>query len=103
MFKCQNCGNEFSQPKPHRDFIPYGNSSVAGPKWDTCPSCGASQFEEMKICELCGDDYADSVHEDVYPSCINIIAKRFSDILKANFTSFEISILNAAYDGRNLE
>lgn len=103
MFKCNDCGAEFYEPKLIRDEVPYGNGMVMCNARACCPKCGGDFEEANNICELCGDSFSESIHEDVCPSCINIVAKRFSDMLKENFTPFEISILNAAYDGRNLE
>ncbi len=103
MFKCNDCGTEFSEPKIVRDAVPYGSEYVKGIAQECCPACGSEEFEKAKICELCGDSYTDSKHNGVCNSCINIIANRFSELLKANFTPFEISILNSVYDGRNLE
>lgn len=102
MFKCNDCGREFFEPKIIRDVIKYGNGDIPGPALAMCPFCG-SNFEEAKYCELCGDSYIDSEHDGVCNSCMGIIEKRFSELLNANFTKFEIDILNTVYDGRNLE
>lgn len=104
MYKCNCCGEEFSVPKTVYDYVPYGEGFEKAPAGSVCPCCQSPFFEKAdNICELCGDSFSESIHDDVCPSCINIIAKRFSDMLKANFEPFEISILNAVYDGRNLE
>ena len=103
MYKCNECGSEFLEPRIIQDKVPYGEGKVMYPAYACCPRCGGNFEEANNICELCGDSFSESIHDDVCPSCINIIAKRFSDMLKANFEPFEISILNAAYDGRNLE
>ena len=101
MFKCNECEAEFLEPKITRDVIPYGNSEIPGPAQACCPFCGGP-FDEAKICELCGDSYTDSKHNGVCDGCIDIVVNRFSDLLKTNFTPFEIAILNSAYDGRNI-
>ena len=103
MYKCNHCKSEFSTPEIIQDRVPYGESTVNRNSLLVCPYCGNDDYEESYICEICGDTFTKSQHEDVCQSCINIIAKRFSDILKENFGPFEISILNSAYDGRNLE
>ena len=102
MFKCIECGCEFYEPKIFQNKVPYGEGFVAGPAMACCPICGGT-FEELKICEFCGDSYIDSKHDGVCDSCINIVEKRFSELLNKNFTKFEIDILNNVYDGRNLE
>ena len=103
MFKCKSCGADFIEPKITYDTVPYGNGYVKGPAQEGCPYCGDSDFEKTQICELCGDSFTESKHNGVCPSCINIEEKRFSELLKTNFTPFEIAILNSVYDGRNLE
>lgn len=102
MFRCNDCGAEFAEPKIVQDLIPYGNGTVKGAPQACCPFCGGT-FDIMKICEFCGDGYTESNHDGVCDNCINIVANRFSELLKANFTPFEIEILNTVYDGRNLE
>lgn len=102
MFKCNCCGSEFSAPTISQDKVPYGELTVSVNSALVCPYCGNDDYEESYICELCGDTFTESQHEDVCQSCINLIAKRFSDILKENFSQFEISVLNSAYDGRDL-
>lgn len=102
MYKCTCCGEDFLEPKITQDTVPYGSGFVKGIAQECCPFCGGD-FEEAKICELCGDSYIDSKHDGVCDSCINVIANRFSELLKTNFTPFEVGILNSAYDGRNLE
>lgn len=102
MYKCTSCGASFSEPNIVHDTVPYGAGYTKGPAQECCPYCGGN-FEKAKICELCGNAYIDSNHDSVCKRCISIVAKRFSELLKTNFTPFEISIINSAYDGRNLE
>lgn len=102
MYKCKKCGTCFASPIPIVDKEPYGEGYVDWVSGSACPNCGG-EFEEVYICELCGDEFFESDFPDVCPSCIRIVANRFSEMLKQNFAPFEIEILNAAYDGRNLE
>lgn len=101
-YKCLSCGREFETPKVVRDTIPYGSQYVQGPEYDCCPYC-SGDFKEAKVCEFCGDSYIGSIYEGVCNNCINIVAKRHSDLLKEKFTLKEIEILNAFYDGRRIE
>lgn len=103
MFKCNDCGGDFLEPKVIYDTVPYGNGYVKGPGQECCPYCSSENFEDAEICELCGDSYTESRHDGICESCINVITDRFSELLKSNFTPFEISVINSAYDGRNLE
>lgn len=102
MYKCNDCGAEFSEPKITKVTVPYGSGEVTYPGVSCCPSCGGD-YEEVQICELCGDSFAKSKFDGVCPGCINIISKRFSQLIKENFTPFEVNILSNAYDGRDLE
>lgn len=102
MYKCKDCGRYFENPRAIRDKVPYGEEMVDLVTDEVCPYCGGP-FGKFHVCELCGDDFFESDFDDVCPSCINIVANRFSKMLKENFTPFEIEILNVAYDGRNLE
>ena len=102
MYRCHNCKADFKEPKLVYGDVPYGETIVRGLSTPACPFCGG-ECEEAEVCELCGDTFFKSQHNGVCQSCIDVITKRFSDLLKEKFTDFEISILNAAYDGRNLE
>ena len=96
MFKCRECKSTFETPVKITESY--------GERWNVCPNCGSSSIDEAEhICELCGDYYAESIHDAVCESCINIIVDRFVEMFHENFTPFERSIINVAYDGRNLE
>lgn len=102
MYRCNDCEAEFLEPKTTYDTVPYGSREVACPGVSCCPFCGGD-FEEVQICELCGESYTDSKHDGICDSCIDKIVNRFSELLNKNFTPFEISVLNSAYDGRNIQ
>lgn len=95
MYKCNNCAHEFQ----HYDTI----TENTGEKHYVCPRCRGTDFDEAKVCELCGDWFVESEHNEICQSCINIIVARFKELFHANFTPFERSVINSAYDGRNLE
>ncbi len=102
MYRCNDCGADFHEPKITHDMIPYGNGYVQGRPHEVCPFCDGG-FEQTQVCELCGSSFTESKHAGVCQSCINIIEKRFSETLNEKFTPFEISVLNTIYDGRDLE
>ena len=102
MYRCENCEAEFLEPKVVYDAVPYGEGYVSAPGLECCPFC-KGELEEVQICKLCGDTFTESKHADVCPSCIGIVEKRFSEAFKSNFTPLERSIINAVFDGRNLE
>ena len=102
MYRCNNCEAEFDTPKTTKDPVPYGSREVTYPGVSCCPFCGGD-FEEVQICTICGDSFTESKFDGVCPGCINIISNRFSELIKANFTSFEVDILISTYDGRNIQ
>ncbi len=102
MYRCNVCEAEFSEPKTTKDPVPYGSREVTYPGVSCCPFCGGD-FEEVQICELCGETFTESKHNGVCDSCISIVVNRHSELLKTNFTPFEIAILNSALDGRNIQ
>lgn len=95
MYKCNNCQMRFE----HYDTI----TEDSGEKWYVCPTCRGADFDEVKLCELCGDTYTSSRHDGICQKCVEIIHKRFSELLNTNFTAFEIAVLNTVYDGRDLQ
>lgn len=95
MYKCNNCAHEFQ----HYDTI----TENTGEKHYVCPRCRGADFDEAKVCELCGESYTSSRFNGVCPKCIAEVEERFSKMLNDNFSEFELSILNSVYDGRNLE
>lgn len=53
MYYCNSCKQKFEEPEKsievHRE-IDYSNIE----RYDVCPYCGDSDFEELERCEICG-------------------------------------------------
>lgn len=94
MLKCNNCKADFEKP----DIIDDN-----GEKWEVCPHCRGTEIYEAKPCEICGDWYIESQHGGVCQKCIDIIVGRFVEWFHANHTPLERSVINAVYEGKNLE
>ncbi len=52
MFKCNNCGLEFEEPKAYREShgLEHG--------WEElycCPNCGEADYDEATECQICGE------------------------------------------------
>ncbi len=102
MYRCNNCGVTFFEPKIEYRKDPYGNSNVSLPDEAVCPFCGDS-FEKAKKCKHCDEYFFESKHGSICRDCLDDIETRFSKLLNDNFTKLEIGALNEIYDGRNLE
>lgn len=98
MFKCDDCGRTFYEPKLLPNTVPYGSQTVTESTLCVCPYCGG-HFEETKPCVICGNEYSGEDIDGVCPYCVNILKMRHSEILKEKFSPLEIKVLNVAYDG----
>ena len=94
MFKCNNCGAEFEE---------FDVINDNGEKWNVCPCCRGTEFDEAKKCEYCGNWFLESRVNEICEDCIDEIEVRFSKTLHNNFTEFERGVLNVIYDGRCFE
>lgn len=72
MFICENCGNEFAEPKIIKEPHPYGNGK-AYEEIGVCPFCDEVDFFEAKQCLRCGEfvletdnlGYCDLCHDEM--------------------------------------
>lgn len=61
MFYCDNCKNEFEEPKKEKTTYEayYGVDDKFADKHEMslekCPYCGSEDFEEMPTCDRCGE------------------------------------------------
>lgn len=94
-YKCPDCGAEFLMPK----FVHYTSCRDPQMALATCPECASSEIMRGVSCPLCGRYAADAYCAD----CVQNLRERFSELLKSNFTTEEISALNNIFDGKELE
>lgn len=69
MFKCDDCGLLFDEPRyirePHGEYLSH------------CPACGGS-FSNVYECEVCGAEYTEG---DVCPTCQETMAELAEDFI----------------------
>lgn len=97
MYICKECGAIFTEPQSWVE--PHGER-ICG-----CPSCAGS-YVEAKRCELCGGEYdPETAEHDMLccDECAEDLKQKFSDLIHEHFTDYELSIINAIYDGRDIE
>lgn len=47
MYRCDDCGFEFEEPKEYEDFVGYYGSQRAYQTIYLCPECGSDDFFEL--------------------------------------------------------
>lgn len=57
MYKCKNCGHLFDDGEQKHVVEKHGFSDGMYEEYDSCPVCGASDFEETKRCLSCGGEF----------------------------------------------
>ena len=68
MNMCLDCENQFEEPKQEIIMhfeVDTRREEIIG----VCPSCGSSDYEEMKKCACCGEPIRSS--EDYCKSCLD--------------------------------
>lgn len=61
MYYCENCREEFDEPRiektTYEDFYEIGAEfpNKTEMNLEKCPYCGSDEFEEMTKCEQCGE------------------------------------------------
>ena len=69
MFKCDDCGLLFEEPRyirePHGEYLSH------------CPACAGS-FSEVYECEICGTEYSG---DDVCPACSELLDEMLSSFI----------------------
>lgn len=91
MYMCDDCKELFEVPTNWTE--PHGEELTGSP-------CCYSDYLEVKMCEYC-DKYI-SLDEELCDKCKSNLKKQFSELLHANFTEFDIEILNDIFDGEEL-
>lgn len=51
MYKCDNCGDFFAEPKIRE----IQHAEGYGEQFALCPWCGGDDFEEAEACKCCGE------------------------------------------------
>lgn len=95
MYICGDCGARFENYK--KTVEAYGE------KWYVCPNCESTDITEARRCEYCSCDFFESRIEELCDDCVDELRKKFSRLLHADFTEYEIKALNIIYDGERLE
>ena len=67
MYKCEECGEVFEEPKVYYERHPYGEG-YAEEEWRVCPYCGEAGFVEAKECTRCGE-YTAELHDGLCDVC----------------------------------
>lgn len=96
MYKCEECGCVFEEPKEYQEHHPYGMGYVAE-SFYCCPSCNGSigEAQPCKFCEEYG--FEDELQDGICEKCISELKKRFDVALHNNFTEEEIKTLIDVY------
>ena len=56
MYFCLNCENRFEKPGTYLEFV--GDREHGGEvEYHCCPICGDDDYEELKECPVCRQDY----------------------------------------------
>ena len=66
MFICEDCGAIFSEPKI--EYETHGLPCPPYERWEYCPHCESTNFNEAKHCTRC-DEYVTELHNGVCDIC----------------------------------
>ena len=103
MYKCQDCGTVFAEPKKEieRHGFAYGGYET----FYTCPCCGGG-YDELQECVICGEDFVNDfdIFERPYcPKCRQSLIERLSAVTDNEFTIEEkeaLFVILGVDDGR---
>ena len=101
MYKCLNCGHLFEEGEQLVSIESIGecHGMKVYEKNQMCPIC-SGDFEEANCCLICEELF---IGEDDYcEDCKKSVVEKFSKILKNNFTTHEIELLDEIFDGKSL-
>lgn len=72
MYYCDNCDSFFDEPAAEREMMGYYGSAPAYQDFAVCPYCKSDDFEEAKVCEICGEPFIeDDLHDRVCSFCLD--------------------------------
>lgn len=81
MYKCTSCGHIFEEGEQKTYTERHGLDTLPYEKYEGCPSCGSSDFEEVENCEICGELHTtDELHGGSSATCT--LSSFFLDDLK---------------------
>lgn len=83
MYKCTSCGHIFEEGEQKTYTERHGLDTPPYEKYEGCPSCGSSDFEEVENCEICGELHPiDELHGGVCDDCIDKCRYDFKKCVK---------------------
>lgn len=79
MYKCEDCGRFFDEPRVSKDYVPYGEQNVPI-EIAVCPYCKGG-FEIVYPCKDCGEYFAkDELHSFYCIDCLKEIWDKPDDL-----------------------
>lgn len=55
MYKCDDCGYEFKEPRQGQEYMGQCHGTPAYREYSICPSCGSEEYDCLdEQCEECG-------------------------------------------------
>lgn len=85
MYKCNNCGCEFEEPRESREYhgLDYGYETF----W-VCPNCGDNDYNEAKVCDICGGEHFGD--DNICEWCLAEAIGELRMLHKTNYTNVDI-------------
>lgn len=108
MHICLTCGKDFPKPNKRVETTTVESSGMFPYQcivdvYHTCPWCGSTHIEEAIHCERCGKPVGELDKYHLCHDCTVQAQQRFVDMLRENFTTGEIKLLNDTYEGEYFE